>query len=428
MFMGEKLGPESIGDLVRDDGLVHSAVYTSQEIFNLEMERIFHRTWLYVGHVSEIPNAGDFRRKTMGRQPVIFVRGEDGKVRILMNRCRHRGAVVAEIDKGNTSRFRCPYHGWTYDTTGKLTALHYEEGYQGQLNKDDLGLDEVPRMGEYRGMVFASLSPTGRTLDEHLKHAKSRLDIAVDISPTSEIFAVHGMNRTRYRGNWKLVGMDGYHPTVLHASMFVIRKRIGEGSYRDPWSEESKSVTRDLSHGHVMLDLTVPRAAYADEQVEHFMHLKGGPEYIRDMKARYGEEHALFLIGNHGDPHIGLFPNMQIIGSHIRVIVPIAPDLTEVHMYPMAMGGVSDEINQYRLRRHEFSYGPASFVQPDDTEIFERTQLGMQAELNPWLNLTRGLQRERPDADGTTVAGISDELTQRFQLKEWRRLIEQETV
>jgi len=67
-------------------------------------------------------------------------------------------------------------------------------------------------------------------------------------------------------------------------------------------------------------------------------------------------------------------------------------------------------------------------VQPDDTEIFERTQIGMHAELNPWLNLSRGLNRERRDADGTTVAGISDELTQRYQLREWRRLIQEENV
>jgi phenylpropionate dioxygenase-like ring-hydroxylating dioxygenase large terminal subunit len=428
MFGEDKIGPASVADLVRDDGLVHSSVYTDQKIFDLEMERIFHRTWLYVGHVTEVPNQGDYRRKTMGRHPVILVRGDDDKVRVLMNRCRHRGAMVAEVDKGNVQHFRCPYHGWAYDTTGKLTAMHYESGYKGLVDTETLGLDPVPRIGEYRGMVFASLSPTGRTLDEHLAAAKSRLDIAIDVSPTGDIFASHGMNRTKFRGNWKLVGMDGYHPTVLHASMFTLRSKSGQGSYRDPWGEGSESVTRHLGNGHVMLDLTLPRAANAEEEVRHYMELPGGPEYVRDMKAKYGEERALFLIGNHGDPHIGLFPNMQIIGSHIRVIIPLAPGVTEVQMFPMAMGGVSDEINQYRLRRHEFSYGPSSFVQPDDTEIFERTQLGMMAQVNPWLNLTRGLTREHRDTDGTTVAGISDELTQRQQLMEWRKLIEQETV
>jgi len=67
-------------------------------------------------------------------------------------------------------------------------------------------------------------------------------------------------------------------------------------------------------------------------------------------------------------------------------------------------------------------------VQPDDTEIFERTQIGMHALVNPWLNLTRGINRERPDADGTLIAGISDELTQRHQLMEWRNLLERETA
>ena len=93
MFGEDKIGPASVADLVRDDGLVHSSVYTDQKIFDLEMERIFHRTWLYVGHVTEVPNQGDYRRKTMGRHPVILVRGDDDKVRVLMNRCRHRGAM-----------------------------------------------------------------------------------------------------------------------------------------------------------------------------------------------------------------------------------------------------------------------------------------------------------------------------------------------
>lgn len=101
-----------IEDLV-EEGRVHSAIYTDPEIFELEQERIFSRTWIYIGHESEVPKTGDFRLRKIGRQPVIMVRGKDGAVNVLMNRCLHRGAVVAEVESGNTKFFRCWYHGWT---------------------------------------------------------------------------------------------------------------------------------------------------------------------------------------------------------------------------------------------------------------------------------------------------------------------------
>ena len=79
--------------LVRDDR-VHGTIYTDPAIFEEEMERIFHRGWVFVGHEGEIPSPGDYRTCRLGRQPVIFVRGADGAVRVLMNRCTHRGTVV----------------------------------------------------------------------------------------------------------------------------------------------------------------------------------------------------------------------------------------------------------------------------------------------------------------------------------------------
>ena len=84
-------------ELVTEDK-VHSAIYTSDEIFELEIERIFHRTWMYLGHHSEVPNAGDYQVRQIGRQSVIMVRGEDGQVRALMNRCSHRGMAVCETE------------------------------------------------------------------------------------------------------------------------------------------------------------------------------------------------------------------------------------------------------------------------------------------------------------------------------------------
>ena len=146
------------------DGRVHSRVYTDPAIFELEMERIFSTVWVYVGHESEVPKGGDYQMRTIGRTPVLLVRGVDKSVRVLINRCRHRGAQVCEIESGNSKFFQCWYHGWTYDSTGALAGVTGEEGYGSRLNKKEMGLSPVPRVASHRGFVFASLAPEGESL------------------------------------------------------------------------------------------------------------------------------------------------------------------------------------------------------------------------------------------------------------------------
>ena len=123
----------NVSDLVRDDR-VHRTVYTDPKLFDFEMERIFERIWVYVGHDSQVPNPGDFFCTTIGRQPIVMARHEDEQVYVLYNRCGHRAAIVCNEDSGNTKHFRCSYHGWTYRTNGELAgapnAKRLSEGFR----------------------------------------------------------------------------------------------------------------------------------------------------------------------------------------------------------------------------------------------------------------------------------------------------------
>lgn len=412
------------------DGRVHSRIFTDQAIFELEIERIFHSTWIYVGHESEVRKVGDYQTRTLGRTPVIMVRGKDNLVRVLVNRCRHRGAQVVDSACGNTKMLRCWYHGWTYDLTGALAEVTEKGGYGPDFKVEEMGLSPVPRVASHRGFVFASLKPAGESLADYLGSAASQFDMLVDASPTGEIFLDAGANRTEYFGNWKLVGMDGYHPNFVHASVVAAWGRnaesgIGAMHREDPFSDEALTRTRDYGNGHAMLDFREHRLKSYKKHAEFLSKVPGGAQYVQDMHAAYGQARAELLISLAGDPHLGVFPNLQLIGNQVRIVTPVAPGVTQVTMSMVRLGGVSDEINTMRVRQHESFYGPAGSGSPDDAEIFERVQRGLAAEVNPWIEISRGMHREFVDTDGSVVGLISDEVPQRGQMKFWLRLMTQ---
>jgi len=431
-FHPSRASGSDVGALVQD-GRVHSSAFTDTEIFKLEQERIFEGTWVYIGHTSEVPKHGDYRARRMGRQPVLMIRNGEGEVQVLMNRCRHRGAMVCEGEAGNTKHLRCWFHGWVYDASGNLMQVPGQGAYGPEFDQKAMGLNKPPRVETYRGFVFASLNADVPSLSDHLGPAKAVIDLMVDASPVGELRVDAGVHKTVYKGNWKLVGMDGYHVHYVHASVIAAWNRDPDSGLAathrgDPFDDESASRTRDLGHGHVMLDLTQHRMGHYDQFTAMLEKLPGGTDYIETMKAKHGEERSRLLISLAGDPHVGIYPNLQLINNQIRILNPISPEECEVIMFPVLFEGVSPEINALRLRQHESFYGPAGSGSPDDAEIFERVQKGMMAQVNPWLEISRGLHREEHGADGVITGRISDEVTQRGQMRQWRELMTAQTA
>src|SRR5581483_4288923 len=177
----------NVDDYVREDR-VHGRVYTDPDIFDLEMERIFGRSWVYVAHESEISAPGDYKATWIGQQPVIVTRdADDGRIHVLSNRCRHRAATVCQDEQGTAHYFRCAYHGWTYNNRGDLIGVPYRHGYGEGFSYAEFGLVRVPRVASYRGFLFASLSSEGQDFGEWLGNARHYLDKFLDLSPVGEI-------------------------------------------------------------------------------------------------------------------------------------------------------------------------------------------------------------------------------------------------
>lgn len=414
--------PTDLADLVRDDA-VHRELFVSPAIFEAELTRIFETTWVYVAHTSELAQPGDFRTTRIGRQPVIVCRGEDGRIRVLINRCTHRASIVCRLPRGNTSHFRCPYHGWTFRNTGELSGVSYPGGYGPDFDRRSLDLAEAPRVDSYRGFVFASLAPEGPSLADHLGPAREYIDRFVAASPLGEIEVASGSHRYAYRGNWKLQvenSLDGYHPNFVHRSYYLITERRS-GTRMQAFGDDSPSVTKDFGNGHACLDQS---AGFGDQLFERIKMAPGGAALVESLERERGPEAARRILNTAGGVafNLAIYPNLVLIASQIRVITPIAVDHTEVSLTPTKLKGVPDGINEMRLRNHEAFYGPAGFGAPDDLEIFRRVQAGFQARGVEWLILGRGFQREHL-VDGVRVAGITDETPQRAQYREWRRLM-----
>ena len=96
--------------------------YTDPTVYELELERVVLRNWVLAGHVSELPEPGDFKVVNVARESAIIVRCEDGDLRAFANVCRHRGSLVCLEERGSAKEFSCPYHGWKYGLDGSLVA------------------------------------------------------------------------------------------------------------------------------------------------------------------------------------------------------------------------------------------------------------------------------------------------------------------
>lgn len=406
-------------DLVRTEH-VHGSLYTDPAIFQAELEKIWFRTWIYVGHESEVPNANDYVMKSIGPEPVIMTRDKSGAIHLLHNRCPHRGNRVCMSDHGNARSFTCPYHGWTFANDGALKGYPFPSGYQG-ADRSALGLGKVARVQSYRGFVFGSMAAEGPTLEEHLGAAMKSIDALCETSPEGEVQITAGFLKHKVKANWKFLvenETDGYHPSFVHASIFEVAQS-GIGTL---YSSDSTAVSRDFGNGHTENDLR-PEFRKRDVPMGWFgTTAEKLPEYTARMNEAYGPEKARKVMID-GTPHIMIFPNLFIAEIQIFVLQPVAVDETVQHVTALQFKG-APELNRRMRQQTMGSVGPAGFLLADDAAMYERTQMGVQMRNPEWLFLGRGIHRERRDEDGFLIGDATDETPTRGIWRHYRSLME----
>ncbi len=383
---------------------VHRRVYTDPAIFALERERIFAHAWCYVGHESQLPETGSFRRAQIAGRHLLVVRGEDGAIAVLHNRCGHRGALVVAEPCGQATRFRCPYHAWTFRTNGTLQSVPVREGYDGtDFPADDpaLGMKPAARVGVYRGFIFASLAADGPDLLSFLGPTTGAIDNIIGRAPSGRINFEGGVFRVRQANNWKiyLENMhDGLHPMIVHQPS-IEPARAGSRVIPPPTGATAFALEVIAANGQSyqsMGNLPVGLFPYGHTEMAAF---RANPAAAGEF-ARYREQ----LIGIHGlaetdrllsDNRLStmFYPSasVQATSLQMRVIIPEAVDRTLIEIHSIRLVGAPDSLWQRTVTLANTVHAPSSLVKHDDFAIYNRVQTGLDGDSLDWIDTRRGM-------------------------------------
>jgi phenylpropionate dioxygenase-like ring-hydroxylating dioxygenase large terminal subunit len=425
--------PATLAALVEPDR-VHRDLYLSESLFALERERLFARAWLYVGHASQVPSPGDYVTVDLVGRPAILVRHLDGTLRVLMNRCAHKGAMLVTGRAGNTGKaFRCPYHSWSYRTDGTLLAVPDRAGYDGTRMRDcetGKGLHAVAS-AERRGFVFARLAGDGPAFDDYFGPALEALDAMADRSPEGELEVAGEPLRNLIACNWKVYlenVNDTLHANVTHESAalaaaavwgaqppgtpqpMALEQLLPFGSGNDFMA---KMGGRVFANGHSFLGTNQSiHSAYA-----------AVPEYEAAMVQAYGAERARRILAWAPQNAI-LYPSIAIKAAPqtLRVIRPLAADRTLIEAWAFRPKGAPAVLTERTLLYNRMVFSPMSMVAHDDVHVFETIQRGLRAAGNPWVSLHREFKAAELGCADYATSGV-DEVLMRNQFRAWVALM-----
>lgn len=401
------------------DGLfrVNRRVFTDPHLLELERQRVFEHSWIYAGHESEIPQPGDFRARNVAGRPVVLVRGSDGQVRVLLNTCTHRGALVCRQPSGNAKSFQCPYHAWTFSNQGELIGVPGEDAYSAAFDRHELALATAPRLESYRGFVFISFNAAIEGLIAYLAGAREYLDLVCDQSEVG-MEIVGGTQLYSMRANWKLLvenSMDGYHAPVTHQRYFDFLLESGVQAR----GLRRTGLGKSLGNGHAVIESSPPPggrpiASWAPWFGEA---KKAEMEAVqRQFAARFGVERAYKITQT--SRNLLIFPNLiinDIMAITVRTFFPRTPDYMDITAWTLAPQEESPEYRALRLDNFLTFLGPGGFATPDDVEMLEACQRGFANREVEWSDISRGMKRAQPLNN--------DELQMRAFWRKWHELM-----
>jgi phenylpropionate dioxygenase-like ring-hydroxylating dioxygenase large terminal subunit len=369
-------------------------VLVDPDLYRIELRQLFGRTWNVVGHVTELPNEGDFVTRYLGEDPVIVTRDRAGELQVLLNVCQHRGMQVCRSEAGNASQFKCPFHGWVYDDHGRFlgSPIARQQMHGDVLPKSELGLRRA-RVDTYAGLIFATLNPEIPPLAEHLGDLRFYLDLFYDITADG-LEVVGPPQRFSIAGNWKLaaeqfVGGDGYHTVSLHRSQFDLGLLGTTADITADSAPGTDGLDVSFRHGHSV------RCAYPLfpmdknlsplERLAIFPPAGMTPDMVAPLENRLRSEQIRVLAD--APPTVGgIFPNVAtfrfpfltpegqlsaVIGFH--TFLPKGPEEMEFWHWTLVERSAPPEVKEMVRRTTVQTVGTSGQIEQDDGECWPVT-------------------------------------------------------
>ena len=373
-----------------DQGLVSRRIFIEPDIYQLELERIFARVWLFLCHDSQVPHPGDYFTTTMGEDPILVTRDARGKVGAFLNICRHRGTRLCRADHGNARQFTCAYHGWTYTNEGRLVGVpSFAEAYYGAMDKAQFGLVPVAQIDQYKGFWFATFDAGAESLSDYLGETKWYMDALFD-RREGGIEVLGGIQKWVMPCNWKFpaenLGGDGYHVGWSHLA--AIKAGFDTGPTAD---QESIGWLVSTGNGHNWITvgpnngdgIAAPEVLEYEAQIADEARKRLGPRYGRIK------------------PIVGTaFPNFAMLRAgarSFRVWNPRGVDKTEVWSWIYTDKAAPDHVKEAIRLAGIRVFGPSGTFEQADMDNWEqctRTCHGVVSQRYA-LNTQMGLGHER---------------------------------
>jgi len=418
-------------------GEIDRRIYGDPAIFELEMERIFARSWLFLCHESQIPEPGDFFQSVMGRDNVLVVRQKDHTVKAMLNTCAHRGNAVCRAEEGNAKSFLCTYHGWSYGIDGQLLGVPgIKTFYDGQLDKSRHGLTQVAQVASYNGFIFGTHDVTAPPLEQFLG-ATGRLGLDL-IAARGDMVVVPGVQKFVIDCNWKIAVdnlFDWYHPQVTHASAFQ-SGALGPARVGGRANEEIDMSGVNMDNGAALdMPVTGISGTKFDQVVVlgEYGHAIGGPtasslgnpEFDKTWRSTPQARTALGSVGLEVGGHPNIFPTAWVTSAigQLSLRIPRSPSRTEIWWFTLIDRNLPREMRDFMITIACRVFGPAGVLEQDDGENWSQATAQTRGVASRRVKhlLTMGLGRGKIIKEGglARIEGFTSEHAQLWTYHSW---------
>jgi 3-phenylpropionate/trans-cinnamate dioxygenase alpha subunit len=408
-------------------GTISALVYCDETIYRRELDRVFRRSWLYIGHESQVTYPGQFITMYMAEDPIVVVRQRSGVIAAFLNQCRHRGMPVCRLDYGRSNGFFCQYHGWSYGIDGRLLAVPQEQSaYLGKIDKSQLGLIAVPRIETYKGLIFGSWAADVPALAEYFGDFAWYLDGFLDrVEGGTEI--VGDPHKWIIPCNWKLPAeqfcSDMYHAATTHQSAVQVMATAEIDSEVQGFRGIRGVQFSDRGHGGGAAESAVP--------TPNVWYEPAAQQWLRDSfpeaEKRLGTMRASRFAG-----HNTVFPNLSfLVGTQtLRVWHPRGPNQLEVWAWVLVDAAAPAAAKEAFRLGAVHAFGPAGLLEQDDSENWTAVQTGLNGAVarRSRFNVTMGKGSEYRSAElPGLLNGIVSETAARGFYQRWSDLMAADT-